>query len=179
MSLGDLDRRRFLGIGMAAAAGLVVPAVPAMAGAGRALSFRNLHTGERLTATYWSGGRYLSDGCRQIDRLLRDHRTGDVAPISVELLDLLHDLHRRLDAAAPFEVISGYRSPRTNSRLAAASSGVARRSLHMRGMAVDVRLPGCSLKRLRTTARAMKAGGVGFYPRSGFVHLDVGRVRYW
>jgi uncharacterized protein YcbK (DUF882 family) len=97
----------------------------------------------------------------------------------MRLLDVLHDLRGQLGTEAPLEVISGYRSPKTNAVLAKGSSGVARRSLHMRGMAIDIRVPGCSLKRLRAAAVAIKAGGVGFYPRSGFVHLDVGRVRYW
>ena len=157
----------------------MVPAASPRAARGHDLAFRNLHTGESLTTTYRVDGQRLPEACRRIDRLLRDHRTGEVAPISIQLLDTLYELHGRLDATAPFEVISGYRSPKTNAVLANASSGVARGSLHMRGMAIDIRVPGCSLRRLRTAAVALKAGGVGFYPKSGFIHLDVGRVRYW
>jgi uncharacterized protein YcbK (DUF882 family) len=179
LSQNKLHRRQFLITGLGAAAGLMVPAVSARAARGHDLAFKNLHTGESLATTYRAGGQHLPEACRRIDRLLRDHRTGEVAPISTQLLDALYDLRGRLGSAAPFEVISGYRSPKTNAALANAGSGVARRSLHMRGMAIDIRLPGRSLRRLRAAAVAMKAGGVGFYPRSGFIHLDVGRVRYW
>lgn len=157
----------------------MLPAAQASASRGRTLAFANLHTGEELTATYWAEGHHLPIPCRRIDRLLRDHRTGEVAPISTRLLDLLYALSVRLPNDAPFKVISGYRSPRTNTRLARAGRGVARNSLHTRGMAIDIRVPGCSLKRLHATAVALKLGGVGFYPKSGFVHVDVGRVRYW
>jgi len=174
-----LDRRRFLITGLGVAAGLTMPAGSALAAPGRTLSFANLHTGESLTVTYRAGGHYLPAACRRIDRLLRDHRTGEVAPISTRLLDLLSALRGRLGTNAPLEVISGYRSPKTNAKLASASTGIARRSLHMEGLAIDIRVPGCSLQRLRAAAVALKAGGVGFYPRSGFVHVDVGRVRYW
>ncbi len=179
MAFKDLDRRQFIISGLGAGLGLVMPRAAAHAGAARSLAFHNLHTGETLSAAYWSGGYYLPDPCRRIDRLLRDHRTGDVAPISRALLDALFELNARIGADAPFDVISGYRSPRSNAKLASASSGVARKSLHMKGMAIDVRVPGYSLKRLHKTAVAMKAGGVGYYPKSGFVHIDVGRVRYW
>lgn len=145
----------------------------------RKLALVNLHTGEEFAATYWADGGLVPAACRRIDRVLRDHRTGEVSSISPHLLDMLHVLHMRLNTDAPFEVFSGYRSPRTNAALARASTGVARTSLHMQGMAVDIRVPGCALKRLRAEAVALKAGGVGFYPRLGFVHVDVGRVRYW
>jgi uncharacterized protein YcbK (DUF882 family) len=157
----------------------MVPAASPRAARGHKLAFKNLHTGESLTTAYRVDGQHLPEASRRIDWLLRDHRTGEVAPISVQLLDALYDLRDRLGTEAPFEVISGYRSPKTNAVLANAGSGVARRSLHMRGMAIDIRVPGRSLRRLRTAAVALKAGGVGFYPKSGFIHLDVGRVRYW
>jgi len=173
------DRRRLLISGLGAAAGLLLPSVPALASASRRLVFKNLHTHESLAATYWADGQYRPAACRQIDRLLRDHRSGDIAPMSRRLLDTLFEIQARIGSDAPFEVISGYRSPKTNARLAASHSGVARRSLHMRGMAIDIRLPGCSLKRLRAQAVKLKAGGVGYYPKSGFIHVDVGRVRYW
>jgi uncharacterized protein YcbK (DUF882 family) len=179
MKIDHPDRRRFLISGLGAAAGLVMPSVPAQAGVSRRIAFKNLHTRESLAATYWSDGHYRPEACRQIDRLLRDHRSGEIAPMSRRLLDALFELQARVGSDSPFEVISGYRSPRTNARLAAARSGVARRSLHMRGMAIDIRLPGCSLRRLRAHAVMLKAGGVGYYPKSGFIHVDVGRVRYW
>lgn len=186
-------RRRLLKAGMAT---LVAAGLPATARAvpqplikpdaaimpqpaAKSLTFLNLHTGERLQSTYWEGGSYIDEACAEIDVVLRDFRTGDVAPIDRSLFDLLHTLHRRLDADTPFHVISGYRSPKTNAVLAARNGGVAKKSLHMRGMAIDIRLPGRELTDLRHAALNLKRGGVGFYPRSDFVHVDVGRVRFW
>ncbi|MCP5367202.1 MAG: DUF882 domain-containing protein [Hyphomicrobiales bacterium] len=152
---------------------------PAAAAGDRTLAYLNLHTGEKVTATYWADGAYLDDGLGEMDRVLRDFRTGEVTDMDRRLYDLLHALRRRLDTDAPFHVISGYRSPRTNAALAQAGGGVAKRSLHMRGMAIDIRVPGRSLKALHRAARSLRGGGVGLYPRSNFVHVDVGRVRYW
>lgn len=143
------------------------------------LAFYNTHTGERLSLVYREGGHYLTDAMSAIERLLRDHRTDEVAPIDPALLDQLHVLGGLLDAKQPFHVISGYRSPATNAKLAARSGGVAKRSLHMSGQAIDVRLPGRRLEDLHRAALSLQAGGVGFYRRSDFVHLDTGRVRAW
>lgn len=145
----------------------------------RALAFRNLHTGEELRATYWEDGLYQPEALAEINRVLRDHRTGDVATMEPALLNLLHRLHGILDASRPFHVISGYRSPKSNAALAARSNGVARKSFHMAGMAIDVRLPGRPLKSLHKAALALDGGGVGYYPKSDFIHLDVGPVRRW
>lgn len=180
MNERDTSRRRFLCLGTAGLAGLLMPAKGWAARPGaRALAFRNVHTGEFVRATYWAAGQYVREGLSQIDRLLRDHRTNLVHPIDRRLLRLLDELHASLDAAEPFEVISGYRSPATNARLVATSSGVASRSLHVAGMAIDIRVPGRPLRAVRDAAKALRAGGVGYYPDSNFVHLDVGRVRYW
>lgn len=149
------------------------------AAASRALSFYHLHTGERLKITYWADGRHLPGALAEVDHILRDFRTGESRPIDPRLLDLLHRVRRSLDTPEPFHIISGYRSPNTNAMLAGNSSGVARRSLHLEGMAIDVRLPGRALRALHRAAVAQKAGGVGMYPKSDFVHMDVGRVRYW
>ncbi len=144
------------------------------------LAFVNTHTGERLDVVYREGTRYLADAISAIDRLLRDHRSGDVHPIDRGLLDQLDRLAALLGAGArPFHVISGYRSPATNAKLAARSGGVASNSLHTAGRAIDVRLPGMALSDLHRAALSMQAGGVGFYSRSDFVHLDSGRVRRW
>jgi uncharacterized protein YcbK (DUF882 family) len=133
-----------------------------------------------LEATYWEHGRYLPDALSEINYVLRDHRSGAVTDIEPGLLDLLHLLRSRLDARVPFHIISGYRSPETNAMLRRnGSGGVAKRSLHMQGKAVDVRVPGLELGHLRKVAMDARAGGVGYYPRSAFVHIDVGRVRYW
>ena len=147
----------------------------------RALAFRNTHTGEALEVAFASGDRYLEPGLESINWILRDHRTGDVAPIDPKLLDLLHLL--RTEAAAPgeravFEIISGYRSPHSNEALRERSGAVARRSLHLKGMAVDVRLPGVALPALRDAALDLKRGGVGYYAGE-FIHVDTGRVRRW
>lgn len=173
-----LARRHLLSLGLAAAGSLIGggarAAVPA-----RRLSFENLHTGESLSVAYWADGAYLADSVRRIEQVLRDHRTGDVHPIDPGLLDLLHRLRGRLDTAAPFQIISGYRSPATNAMLADAGGGVARDSLHTRGLAADIRVPGRALRAVRDAALSLQGGGVGFYPRSDFVHVDVGRVRAW
>jgi uncharacterized protein YcbK (DUF882 family) len=178
----DLDRRRLLRWAFSAAVVTCLP-MPAWAGAlgtgKRRLSFANLHTGEKLTATYWSNGAYEPNAVSEINHLLRDFRTGDVHPIDVRLLDLLHLLQRKVKSQSPFQVISGYRSPATNAKLASASHGVARRSYHMKGMAIDVALDDRKLSSLRDAALALKAGGVGYYPKPGFVHVDVGPVRRW
>ena len=173
-------RRRFLRLGVGGAVALIVPARRAAAASGaRTLAFRNLHTGEFVRATYWAAGRYVREGLSQIDRLLRDHRTNAVHPIDRRLLALLDDLHDRLDTREAFEVISGYRSPASNAMLASTTSGVSPTSLHVSGMAVDIRVPGRPLRTVCNAAEALRAGGVGYYPDSDFVHVDVGRVRYW
>jgi uncharacterized protein YcbK (DUF882 family) len=132
-----------------------------------------------LKTVYWQGGGYIPSSLAEINHVLRDHRTGDKHEIDPRLLDLLCDLRLRLDSRESFQIISGYRSPATNSMLHAKSDGVATRSLHLDGKAVDIRIPGRELSLLRKTALAMKAGGVGYYPSSNFVHVDVGRVRSW
>lgn len=176
-------RRDLLRLGVAGALGALLPRA-ALASARRTprervLGFLNLHTGERVEATYFAAGRYLPSALAEIDRVLRDHRSGEVKAIDVRLLDLLHRLGGALGTREPFHVISGYRSPATNAALAARSSGVAKGSLHVQGLAIDLRLPGRRLDELRRAALALRAGGVGYYPEQDFVHLDVGRVRFW
>jgi len=146
---------------------------------GWSLAFRHAHTGEQLSVTYRAEQGYLPGSLRRINLLLRDWRTGDVEPIDPRLLDYLAALRRQMDSREPFLIISGYRSPATNAQLAARSSGVATRSLHMEGRAIDVALPDRDLAALRAAALSLELGGVGYYPRSGFVHLDTGPVRSW
>jgi uncharacterized protein YcbK (DUF882 family) len=174
-------RRRLLGLALAGACGLLLPpARPASAqNAERRLEFYNIHTGECLRATYWESGRYLPDSLREIDVILRDFRTGEVRMIDPEVLDVLHGVCAAMDYDAPISVISGYRCPATNAMLAARSSGVARNSYHLRGMAIDFRLPGRGLETLRDVAIVIGGGGVGYYPGSDFVHVDTGPVRHW
>lgn len=145
----------------------------------RRLSFANLHTGETLDAAYWENGAYLPDALAAVDHLLRDYRTGDVHPIDPALLDLLTSLSGQTGIAAPYEVISGYRSAATNAMLHAESSQVAPRSLHMEGRAIDIRVAGMDLAYLHEAALDLSVGGVGYYPVSDFVHVDVGAVRRW
>ena len=125
------------------------------------------------------GGRRVADAKAAVDRVLRDHRSGDVHPIDDGVLDQLLALRATLGLAQPFHVISGYRSPSTNAKLAAASGGVARDSLHTQGRAIDIRVPGLDLRHLHRAALQLGAGGVGFYTKSDFVHVDTGRVRRW
>lgn len=176
----DRARRRFLRLGVAGMAAVLAPGRGAASEAdARVLALRSVHTGEFVRATYWADGRYLGEGLSQIDRLLRDHRTNDVHPMDRRLLSLLDELRGQLDTREPFEVISGYRSPATNATLVSTTNGVSPTSLHVVGMAIDIRIPGRPLRSVRDTAWDLRAGGVGYYPDSDFVHVDVGRVRSW
>lgn len=174
-------RRQVLRLGVAGlASALATPALARIAGSGdRRLAFYNLHTGEQVRTTYWANGEWNPDALQEIDMVLRDFRTGDVTTIDRSLLNLLYRLSHTMDTRQPFHVISGYRSPKTNAMLAAQSSGVAKHSLHTKGMAIDIRIPGIDLADLRKAALSLKAGGVGYYPKSDFVHVDTGRVRFW
>jgi uncharacterized protein YcbK (DUF882 family) len=163
----------------AVAANVVRPAFAQAVAGARSLAFENLHTGEKLHVEYWNGGTYVPDALGAVNRILRDFRSGEVFPIEPTLLDLLDTLRAKLDTASAIQVISGYRSPVTNAKLHEASSGVAANSLHMRGMAIDIRIGGRALPTVRAAALSLHAGGVGYYPRSEFVHVDVGRVRTW
>jgi uncharacterized protein YcbK (DUF882 family) len=181
-----VGRRAFLGLGLAAGAALLpVRAAAASRSAAapvRILRFFNIHTGERLTAEYCCGGVYQPDALEAIDFILRDFRANAIKPIDRDLLDLLHALHGRLDVNQPFHVISGYRTAATNAMLQArggSTSGVASSSLHIKGQAIDIRVPGVPLDHLRAAARSLELGGVGYYPSSNFVHVDTGRVRFW
>ena len=179
----DLSRRRFLTIGALTAAQLLVPAV-AMARTRvrlrrRTLKFYNLHTGESLKTTYWENGSYNPEELDRVNYILRDFRANEIKPIDPALLDLLSKIQTRLGTSESFQIISGYRSPLTNAMLHSNSEGVAVHSLHIDGKAIDICVPGRSLAQVRGAALAMKSGGVGYYPRTGFVHVDTGRVRWW
>jgi uncharacterized protein YcbK (DUF882 family) len=201
-----LSRRGILRAGLIAAAGLVLPAgvsaanstpplpprKPALPKTGaksalnqaarsnlRSIHLVNLHTGESLKGTYFNGTGYDETVLQKINFMLRDHRNNAVTEIDPALLDLLHALRGRLDVAEPFQVVSGYRSPQTNAMLVKQQRGVARKSLHMSGQAIDIRLESRSINAVRDAAFALKRGGVGFYGRSNFVHVDVGPVRNW
>jgi len=178
-------RRHFLKFATATTAALVAPAALArVAPAGeRTLKLYNLHTGEHMSATYWVDGLYVPDEMAAINHILRDYRTDEVRHMDRRLFDLLYTLQQRTlpgtGKRGAFHVISGYRSPKTNRSLSRMSSGVAKHSLHTKGQAIDIRLPGVELKHLRQAALQLRAGGVGYYPRSNFVHVDTGRPRFW
>ncbi len=173
-------RRRLL----AGAAGIALNTLPrgraqaATAGV-RTLAFENLHTGETLRTVYFEQGRYLAQPLLDIQHVLRDFRSGQTHAIDLGLLDLLSAMCERLGSPRTIQLISGYRSPATNAALHARSGQVSSTSLHMQGMAADIRIPGCSLPQLRALAVSLRGGGVGYYPRSDFLHVDVGRPRQW
>jgi uncharacterized protein YcbK (DUF882 family) len=145
----------------------------------RALAFYNTHTGEALKVVYFDKGEYVAGALKDIDYLFRDFRTNQIKPIDPRLLDLLHRIHSALDTSHPFNLISGYRSPATNAWLASRSKGVSHHSLHLEGRAADINVPGRDLALVQRVALAMQSGGVGYYPRSNFVHVDTGRLRRW
>lgn len=175
-------RRLFVSV---ASVGLAAPAVLAPRAARATLredvlSFLNTHTGEALSIAYRVAGDYVSTALQSIDHVLRDHRTGDVHPIDPALLDQLRQLVEITGTRRPFEVISGYRSERSNQFLrTTGGGGVARHSLHLEGRAIDIRLADVTLSDLRDAALGMKRGGVGYYPGQRFVHIDTGRFRTW
>ncbi len=144
----------------------------------RKLTFYNLHTEETLKVCYCRGGAYDGQALKAVNHILRDHRSNEIHPIDTRLLDLLHAISLQVESRR-FHVISGYRSPSTNAKLRRDGNGVASRSLHMCGQAIDIRIPGVESQRLHRVAVDLKGGGVGHYPRLDFVHVDVGRVRYW
>ena len=145
----------------------------------RRIALKNLHTPESLDVAYRRGGEYVPEALGALKTLLRDYRTGEEHPIDPVLFDYLHDVARAARVEAVFNVISGYRSPRTNQMLHERSGGVASKSLHMEGRAIDVRLAGVDCASLADTALGMQRGGVGYYRQSDFVHLDTGRFRTW
>lgn len=178
------ERRRFLrhSAQLAAAGSLPLLATRARASiAGpRGLALLHTHTREKIDLVYAVDERYDSAALAALNHFMRDHYSGDIGPIDPQLFDLLHGVQQRLGNKAVFEVISGYRCPATNARLRESrGGGVASHSLHMDGRAIDVRLPGVALAALRDAALSLGGGGVGFYAREQFVHLDTGRVRRW
>ena len=180
----ELSRRSFLGImflagmsGLSSRPGFA--AVAELTTAERSLSLYNPHTKDSFDGVYWRKSNYVPDALNSINHVLRDFRTQDIKQIDTHLLDLLSAISKKLKPKKPFHVISGYRSPKTNARLRKRGHGAAKNSFHIQGKAVDIRLPGHRTSVLRRTAYKLKRGGVGYYPRRGFVHIDVGPIRYW
>ncbi len=156
------------------------PAVASRSTVGaKQLSFYNRHTGERFKGDFWVDGQYQADIITEFNHLLRDHRQNVAAPMDKRLFEYLYTLQSQLQTDKEIHVISGYRSPHTNQMLASRSNGVAKKSYHMKGMAMDIAIPGVNLADVRQAALSLKLGGVGYYPRSGFVHVDSGPVRSW
>jgi uncharacterized protein YcbK (DUF882 family) len=176
-----LARRGLLFGAGAAAATIAAPAVlkaQTLPGVKRAM-LHNLHTGDSFNEVYFANGRYVPGALAEAMRVMRDWRNGEEHPMDPRLFDTLHAINTRLDTNRPFQLISGYRSPRTNAMMHARSSGVAKNSQHTVGKASDVRVEGVDLLHLRRAALDVGAGGVGYYPVSNFVHVDVARVRQW
>ena len=147
----------------------------------RELSFYHTHTGKRLNVVYKRDGEYLGAALAEINAFLSDFRTGDIVEMDPELLDLIYDVRASLGSDGTYQIISAYRSPKTNEMLRnrSASSGVAKKSHHILGRAIDVRLEGVKTTDLRDAALRLQRGGVGYYEKSDFVHMDTGRVRRW
>jgi uncharacterized protein YcbK (DUF882 family) len=145
----------------------------------RDMSFYCVHTGEQLNVDYYVDGRYEPDALRAIDHLLRDYHNDEICQFDPRVLNQLYDVRRALGSSEPFHVYSGYRSPETNESYRRLSGRVAEHSYHLSGQAIDIHLPGRDIRQIRNVAMAMRAGGVGYYPQEGFVHLDSGPVRRW
>ncbi|MBV9549905.1 MAG: DUF882 domain-containing protein [Alphaproteobacteria bacterium] len=184
-----VSRRSLLRLGAGAAASALTMGLPALAAPAlvgrkvlniRTLSFDCPYSGEKLhAATYWAEGKYIPGALAEISRVLRDEETDEIHAMDPKVLDVLHRVGTTLNTDCRFEIVCGYRSAQTNAALHSMDSLVAVNSLHMKGKAIDLSLPGRALHDVRATALALKMGGVGYYPDRGFVHLDSGRVRQW
>jgi uncharacterized protein YcbK (DUF882 family) len=179
MNRRDLIKTGAMAIGFSLFPKLAIGSISPPRSLERTLSLYNLHTDESLKTVYWFKGEYIPDALTEINYILRDFRTNEIKEIDRALLDCLFKIRSSMETKEKLLIISGYRSPATNSNLHKNSCGVARNSLHMQGKAADIRIEGKSLDSLYKTARSLKLGGVGYYPSSDFVHVDVGRVRYW
>jgi len=176
----EISRRAFLAGSAGALLMVSAPWAKATEGKPRLLHLDHTHTGEKLRVEYHDGRDFLPDALEEVAHFLRDFRSGEIHPIDPGVLDILWKLQNLVGQANhPYQVISGYRSPATNAKLRKRSNGVAKRSLHMQGKAIDVRLQGIDTKPLYLAARSLRCGGVGCYSKSRFIHLDTGRVRTW
>ncbi|MCB1562110.1 MAG: DUF882 domain-containing protein [Alphaproteobacteria bacterium] len=178
-----MERRDVLRFGLMGALASALPLFasgPAQAASQAAwkVSFHHAHTGESFNGVYRVGDKYLPEAFERINYILRDFRTGEAFPMDPRVLDIASRIQAKMGLSTPFEVLSGYRSPKTNAMLRRVSTGVAKNSFHMYGQAMDLRVAGRTRK-LRDTAKSLRAGGVGYYPKSGFVHVDTGNIRTW
>lgn len=180
----DLDRRAFMKFGLAGFLASMTPLIlPGEAAAAShkpwRLTIRHGHTGEVFSGVYRVGDKYLPEAFERINYVMRDFRTNEAFPMDPRIIDVVAQVQEKAGAKNPVQILSGYRSPKTNRMLRNASTGVARNSYHMYGQAIDMRIPGYSTRKVRRHAIAQKAGGVGYYAKSGFVHVDTGDVRSW
>ncbi len=143
------------------------------------LHLKSIHTGEEIHVAFWRSGAYLQSGLTQLNKFLRDHRTGDVTKMDPELFALVHRVYEKSGSHKPIEIISGFRSIKTNDMLRAQGRNVAKNSQHVQGKAMDIRITDVPLKKQRDIALEMGVGGVGFYSASRFIHVDTGRPRRW
>lgn len=180
-----ISRRSLLvGLGAASVASCIAgtaiaqPRMPA-ALVQRRLKLQHLHTGEAVDLVYYRNGRYIPQTLGTLNRFLRDHRDNTVHQIDPAVLDFLHELTVELGTSDPVGIVCGYRSPRTNEYLRTVSSGVAKHSLHLEGMAIDIRMPGQRVRTVAEAAMDLRRGGVGRYTGSNFVHIDSGKFRTW
>lgn len=180
----SLSRRALLG----AFAATAVTAAPTFANAAgflrgggdiRRIRMYSGRTGERIDMVYWIDGKYIKDALREVNHFMRDWRTNDAMAMDTRTVDIMAAAHNLMDASEPYMLLSGYRSPKTNAMLRSRSRGVARNSLHLKGQAADLRLSSRTVSQMARAAIACKAGGVGKYSRSNFVHMDCGQVRSW
>lgn len=180
----EISRRKLLTTGCMGMLGAIAPSLLtsgkayARNGGVWKATFKQAHTGEEFSGTYRVGDKYLPDAFKRISYILRDHRTGEAFPMDPHVLDIMSMLQNRV-GGKKFTVLSGYRSPKTNNMLRSSSKGVAKNSYHMYGQALDLRVSGASCSRMCSLAKNLKAGGVGYYPRSNFVHVDTGPIRTW
>ena len=177
------SRRYFIKLGIGAITTSLLP-MPLLAAiskpdAKRHLALYNTHTGESTDVCYYDQGGYCPEALERINYIMRDHRSNEIKPIDLKLIDHLYALKLNTGTQSPFHVISGYRSPATNASLRRGRSGVARKSYHMHGQAIDIRLPGYDTRRLRSACISLNLGGVGYYQKSNFVHIDTGPIRSW
>lgn len=182
-NLNSIDRREILKLGLAGTLASIVPLTfSSEANAARntwRVSFRHAHTGESFNGVYRVGDKYLPEAFERLNFVLRDFRTGEVFPMDPRVIDIMALVQRKAGQRRPLEILSGYRSPKTNANLRRASTGVAKNSFHMYGQALDMHIKGFSTRNLRNIAMNLRAGGVGYYPRSDFIHVDTGTVRSW
>lgn len=187
--LEAVSRRGLLkaGLGGAISVGLMAGmSAPAMASrlalpdeGSFSIGFRNIHTGDSFNGVYRVGHKYLPDAFEEINYVLRDFRQNEEFPIDPRTIDILYMIHKKSGSKHNFEILSGYRTPKTNDMLRRTSTGVAKHSFHLTGQAIDIRLPYFKTADLRDIARGLRAGGVGYYHKSNFIHVDTGKVRHW